>query len=367
MVYLDNAATTKLDDEVLKAMLPYFKDQYFNASSSYASARDTKLEIEKARIATATLIGADAEEIIFTSGATEAINFALKGFVEENFDKGNHIITSKTEHKAVLNTLEYLETRGMEVTYLDVNEDGAIDYNELEQSITEQTALLVFMYVNNETGVIHDIKRISQIAKKHKITYFCDATQAVGKLPINVRELDIDLLCASAHKFNGPKGIGYLFKNKAIQLTPLLHGGSQEHNLRGGTYNTPLIVGLGKASELARIRIEDTIKNSSALNAYTREVLQNIKGVRIINKSDVSSPHIINFMVEGLDANIFIDRTTDLAITNGSACTSRIIESSHVLKAMGFSDKECQSALRISFDKYSTEKDVGELIHLLSI
>lgn len=248
--YLDNASTTKLDSRVLEAMMPYFNEIYGNASSNHAFGKESFRAIEQSRKQVSELINANESEIIFTSGATESINLALKGYTEFNFDKGNHIITVKTEHKAVLSTCEYLESKGVEITYLDVNKEGLILIDDLKNAIRNDTILICIMYVNNETGVIQPINEIGSIAREKNITFFCDATQAIGKIEVDVERDNIDMLCFSAHKLNGPKGVGILYKKRGIELIPLLHGGGQENNLRAGTYNSPLIVGLGKACEL---------------------------------------------------------------------------------------------------------------------
>jgi cysteine desulfurase len=245
--YFDNASTTKVDSRVLEVMLPYFNEFYGNASSNHLLGKTSKLAIDEARKQVSKLINANENEIIFTSDATESINFALKGFIESNFEKGNHIITVKTEHKAVLSTCEYLEAKGIEVTYLDVDNDGLISIEDLKKAIRNETVLICVMFVNNETGVIQPINEIGLIARENNITFFSDATQAIGKIIVDVERENIDLLCFSGHKLNAPKGVGVLFKKKNIRLTPLMHGGSQENGLRAGTYNTPLIVGLGKA------------------------------------------------------------------------------------------------------------------------
>ena len=255
--YFDNASTTSVDSRVLEAMLPYFSEIYGNASSNHEFGKKSKQAIEISRKEVSKLINCDKGEIIFTSGATESINFALKGYVESNFEKGNHIITVKTEHKAVLATCEYLETKGVEVTYLDVDRDGLISINELKEAIRKDTFLICIMYVNNETGIIQPVKEIGSIAMENNIPFLCDATQAVGKIKVDVIENNIDLLCFSGHKLNAPKGVGVLYKNKNILLTPLLHGGGQENSLRAGTYNTPLIIGIGKACEIAINELEE--------------------------------------------------------------------------------------------------------------
>ncbi|MEP4881813.1 cysteine desulfurase family protein, partial [Maribacter dokdonensis] len=254
--YLDSASTTKVDDKVLKSMIPFFTENYGNASSNHDFGKLAKNAIEKARTKVGELINCDEKEIIFTSGSTESINLAIKGYTESNTEKGNHIITVKTEHKAVLSTCEYLETKGYEVTYLDVDENGLISLSELRDAVYENTLLIAIMYVNNETGVIQPINEIGKIARESGVTFFCDATQAVGKIKVDVEEDSIDMLCFSGHKLNGPKGIGVLYKRGDIEITPLIHGGGQEGGLRGGTYNTPLIVGLGKACELINNEFE---------------------------------------------------------------------------------------------------------------
>jgi cysteine desulfurase len=232
--YFDNASTTKVDSRVLEVMLPYFSEIYGNASSNHEFGKIAKNGINKARVQVSELINANENEVIFTSGATESINLALKGFVESNFEKGNHIITVKTEHKAVLSTCEYLETKGVEVTYLDVDINGLISIDDLKNAIRKDTFLICVMFVNNETGVIQPIKEIGAIAKQNSITFFCDVTQAVGKIKVDVNENNIDLLCFSGHKLNAPKGVGTLYKNRNIELTPLFHGGGQENGLRTG-------------------------------------------------------------------------------------------------------------------------------------
>lgn len=351
MIYLDNASTTRINEEVLNAMMPYFNQFYFNASSNHKEGVLVKNEIEKSRELCAELIHAKPSEIIFTSGATESINYALKGFFEENFENGNHLITCKTEHKAVLNTCEYLETKGIEVTYLDVDINGLIDLDELENSITPETALISIMFANNETGVIQDIKSIGEIAQRHNISFFCDATQAIGKVDIDVNSFNIDMLCMSAHKINGPKGIGFLYVKSGIQLTPLIHGGSQENDNRGGTYNSPLIVGLGKACEIAQKNSKNVSENYKEIWSYVLNCIKDNNGIEIIGDLNQRLFNIINLKINNLDASVFVESSKEFAVSNGSACTSRIIEGSHVLKAMGLSDQECNQCLRISFDE----------------
>lgn len=364
-IYFDNASTTKVDSRVLGEILPYFSEIYGNASSNHDFSKESKQAIEFSRKQVSKLINCNEGEIIFTSGATESINFVLKGYVESNFEKGNHIITVKTEHKAVLATCEYLETKGVEVTYLDVDKDGLISINDLKEAIRNDTFLICIMYVNNETGVIQPVKEIGSIAKTNNIPFFCDTTQAIGKIKVDVLENNIDLLCFSGHKLNAPKGVGVLYKNKNIVLTPLFHGGGQENGLRAGTYNTPLIVGIGKACEIA---INEFRENSNIVETKSKLLIQEINGIKgsiIIGNENYRVPNIIDVIIPGLDSNIFISKTKNFALSNGSACTSQIIESSHVLKAMGYSDAECNQTIRISFDKEITESQIMELVDTL--
>ena len=363
--YFDNASTTKVDSRVLEVMLPYFNEFYGNASSNHLIGKTSKLAIDQARKQVSKLINANENEIIFTSGATESINFALKGFVESNFEKGNHIITVKTEHKAVLSTCEYLEAKGIEVTYLDVDNDGFISIEDLKKAIRNETILICVMFVNNETGVIQPINEIGLIARENNITFFCDATQAIGKIKVDVERENIDLLCFSGHKLNAPKGVGVLFKKKNIRLTPLIHGGSQENGLRAGTYNTPLIVGLGKACEIALVDLDSDKDYIGKLNNFLIKQLKEINGCVIIGNEKFRVTNIMDVIIPGLNSDIFISKETDFALSNGSACTSQIIESSHVLKAMGFSDNECNQTIRISISKETTEIQLKELVDSL--
>lgn len=363
--YLDNASTTKVDERVLKEMLPYFTEIYGNASSNHEFGKKAKRAIENSRSQVANIINADSSEIIFTSSATESINLALKGFIEANSEQGNHIITAKTEHKAVLSTCEYLETKGYEVTYLDVDENGLISLDVLRNAIKENTVLIVIMHVNNETGVIQPIKEIGEIVKENDITLFCDATQAVGKLTINVESDNIDMLCFSAHKINGPKGIGVLYKRREIELTPLIHGGGQEKGLRGGTYNTPLIVGLGKACEIGYNEMSKNIYKLKSLNKYLLESVGKISPFKEISEEHLRVPNIINLIIPHLEADIFIDKYKDVAVSNGSACNSELVEESHVIKAMLPSNYFNNNYIRISFDINSSKEEIDVLVEAL--
>jgi cysteine desulfurase len=345
--YLDAAATTPVDKRVLDAMYPYFSEIFGNASSNHIHGKQAKEAIEKARIQIAKLINADSKEIIFTSGATESINLALKGYVEANVEKGNHIITVKTEHKAVLATCEYLETKGIEVTYLDVDSNGLISLIDLKNAIKETTMLIAIMYVNNEIGVIQPIADIGEIAQLHNICFFCDATQAVGKLKVDLLSDNIDMLCFSGHKLNGPKGIGVLYKKSNIELTPHLHGGNQENGLRAGTYNTPLIVGLGKACEIISEELDTHISTLlEKRNQVEKHYEENNIGT--INFKEVKrAPHIISITLNDINAEDYlISNSKDFSASTGSACNSSIIVQSHVLQS--FKDKEIKKIIRIS-------------------
>lgn len=346
-IYLDTAATTPIDKRVLDAMYPYFSEVFGNASSNHVYGEQAKKAIELARTQVAEILNADSKEIIFTSGATESINLALKGFVESNSDKGNHIITVKTEHKAVLSTCEYLETKGYEVTYLDVDSNGLISIYDLKNAIKETTILIAIMYVNNEIGIIQPIAEISQVAQTYNICFFCDATQAVGKVKVDVQRDNIDMLCFSGHKLNGPKGIGILFKKKKIEITPLLHGGSQEKGLRAGTYNTPLIVGLGKACELIReefdSHISTLLKKRNEIETYYEE-----NNIGIINFKEIErAPHIVSISLNDMNAEDYlINKSKEFSASTGSACNSSLIIESHVYKAIHQTNK---NIIRISF------------------
>ena len=346
--YFDNASTTPIDKRVLDKMLPYFTKIFGNASSNHSYGKKAKQAIENARVEVAQLLNADKSEIIFTSGATESINLAIKGYVEENVNKGNHIITVKTEHKAVLATCEYLETRGYEVTYLNVDENGLISLQDLKKAIKNETILISVMYVNNEIGVIQTIKEIGKIAKENNITFFTDATQAVGKIEIDVENDMIDMLCFSAHKIKGPKGIGVLYKRKGIQITPLIHGGGQENGLRGGTYNTPLIVGLSEACKIALAEKENNIKQWKVKRQEIIEYYEkNNLGVLNFKNTHVV-PNIISITLNDFEGDEFLMiKHKEFVASTGSACNAELIEPSHVLKSI---DKlNPKRIIRISF------------------
>jgi cysteine desulfurase len=350
-IYWDNAATTKVDQQVLDAMLPYFTQLYGNPSSNHEFGKIAKNAIENARKQVAQLINADDSEIVFTSGATESINMALKGYVESNFQKGNHIITVKTEHKAVLSTCEYLESRGVEVTYLGVDKDGLISLEELKSAIKSSTLLISVMYVNNEIGVIQRIQQIGKIAKEHSIAFFCDATQAIGKIKVDVELDNIDMLSFSGHKINGPKGVGVLYKKKDVLISPLIHGGSQEGGLRAGTYNTPLIVGLGKACEISMLLdyASVTSENWFRIQRLENNILTKFSGAYILVSSIHRIPNILNVVIPGLEVEKLISDSGKFSFSNGSACDSHIIKNSHVVAEI--LDNDVVFSFRLSFSK----------------
>ena len=332
--YLDNASTTPVDSRVKEAMLPYFDEIFGNASSNHIYGKQAKEAVEKARKQVASIINADADEIIFTSGATEAINLAIKGYWESNREKGNHIITVKTEHKAVLETCKYLETLGVEVTYLGVDENGLISIEELRNAIKKDTILISVMYVNNEIGVIQDITKIGDIARENDVAFFCDTTQAIGKILVDILKDNIDMLCMSAHKFNGPKGIGALYLKRGIEISPQIHGGGQEKGMRGGTYNTPLIVGFGEAARIALDEFDERVKKILRQRdkwwAYFEEKDLGV----VLFKDTVKAPHILSLLVNTDAEDYLIMNATKFAASTGSACNASLIEKSHVHKAI---------------------------------
>ncbi len=362
-IYFDYSATTPTHPDVLDAMIPYFSHNWGNASSiNHSCGESAKKSIELARAQVASIINADVQEITFTSGATEAINIGLIGAYLANKDKGNHIITVVTEHKAVLECSSYLESIGAELTILGVKEDGLIDVSELERTIKPETLLVSVMHVNNETGVIQDINRIGAICKEKGVLFFCDASQSVGKLKIDVIESQIDLLCLSGHKFNGPKGIGALCIKKGIPVEPILFGGGQEKGLRPGTHNTPLIVGLGKACEIAQLTAPDTYKRMTSIqNDIEQYFLNNNIGRPLVNHSR-RSPFISSIILNELDSDTFIlMNKSKICISSGSACNSEAIEPSHVILAMTQDNKAADRVIRLSYNKEMPKIDIHSL------
>ena len=373
-VYLDNNATTPVDPRVLETMLPFFSMHFGNAAShTHAFGWEAEEAVKVAREQVAKLINAEPEEIVFTSGATESDNLALKGIFESYSAKGNHIITVKTEHKAVLDSCKHLEKKSAEVTYLDVQKDGLIDLNELKNRIKPGTILIAVMYANNETGVIQPIKEISAIAKKNGILFFSDATQTVGKIPVDVIKDSIDLMSFSAHKMYGPKGIGALYirrKNPRVRLSSQIDGGGHERGMRSGTLNVPAIVGFGKACELCRLEMQNDFEKTSKLRNNLEKNLMKIKDVLINGNIEHRLPNVSNMSFKNVNsASVMAKLSKKIALSSGSACTSASQSPSFVLKAMGLSDEMALSSLRFGLGRFTTEEEIDftmeELIKLL--
>ena len=362
-VYLDHNATTPCDPRVLEAMLPYFTGHFGNAASrNHAYGWQAAEAVDLAREQVAKLVGAEPKEIVFTSGSTEAVNLAIKGVYESYTIKGNHIITVATEHKAVLDTCAHLEKMGAELTYLPVNQEGKIDLFELESAIRPETILISVMYANNETGTIQSIKEIAAIAKKHEVIFLSDATQAVGKIPVNVLEDGIDLMCFSAHKFYGPKGAGALYvrrKNPRVKLTAQIDGGGHERGVRSGTLNVPGIAGIGKASEICRNELKDEAIRVSGLRNRLEKGLLEIPGTSVNGSVSHRLPQVTNIAFSNAESEaMLLSVNKDLAVSSGSACTSASIEPSYVLKAMGLEDALAHSSLRFSVGRFTTTEEI---------
>lgn len=367
-IYLDNAATTKMDDAVFKEMIPYLKDNYGNPSSAYKIGRDNKEIIENARKEVAEILNANPSEIYFTSGGSEADNMALKGIALENIDKGKHIITSKIEHPAVLDTCKELEREGFEISYIGVDENGIVDLTELENKIRKDTILISIMLANNEIGTIQPIKKISEIAKKNNILFHTDSVQAVGNIKIDVQDMNIDALSLSAHKFYGPKGMGVLYLKDGVRFRKYLNGGHQERNRRAGTENVAGIVGLSKAMSLSYENLEENNKRTIELRDYfINEIKKNIEKIKINGDLENRLPGNINVSFEFVEAdNILYELDKrGIYISTGSACTTGSIESSHVLRAIGLSDAMAHATIRISIGKYNTREEIDHTIKCL--
>lgn len=365
-IYLDNNATTPLDPRVLEAMLPYFTNKFGNAASrNHAFGWVAEEGVDYAREQVAKLIGCTDKEIIFTSGATEADNLGIKGVYEMYAEKGNHIITATTEHKAVLDTCKHLEKQGAKVTYLPVKEDGLIDLNALEAAMTPQTILVCIMYGNNEIGVIQPIKEISAIAHKHGALFMTDATQAVGKIPVDVNADGIDLMAFSAHKMYGPKGVGALYvrrKNPRVKVTSQMDGGGHERGMRSGTLNVPGIVGLGKACELCREEMESEAKRLSVLRDKLESALLTLEESYVNGNTQHRLPHVANISFKYVEGEGLMMAMKDLAVSSGSACTSASLEPSYVLKSLGLSDDLAHSSIRFGLGRFTTEEEVDYAI-----
>ncbi|MFT4143118.1 MAG: cysteine desulfurase NifS [Mobilitalea sp.] len=361
-IYLDNAATTKTRPEVVETMLPYFTELYGNPSSVYEFAAQNKKAVDDARAKIANVIGADTSEIYFTAGGTESDNWAIKAVVEAYAAKGNHIITTKFEHHAILHTCEYMEKHGIDVTYVDVDENGIVKLDQLEQAIRPTTILISVMFANNEIGTIQPIKEIGEIAKKHQVLFHTDAVQAFGQVPIDVNEMNISMLSASAHKLNGPKGIGLLYIRKGVKIRSYVHGGAQERQRRAGTENVPGIVGFGKAAEIALATMEERAKKEKQLrDLLITRVLDEIPYVRVNGDKTRRLPNNINFsfqFIEGESLLIMLDMN-NICASSGSACTSGSLDPSHVLLAIGLPHEIAHGSLRLTLSDENTEEEIN--------
>lgn len=367
-VYLDYSATTPVKKEVLDEMTPYFTEHYGNPSSLYSIAQESKEALEKARARVAKLINADVNEVFFTAGGSESDNWALEGVVDALKGKGNHIITTKIEHHAILHTAEFLEKHGIDVTYVGIGEDGRVDPAEIEAAITDKTVLISVMYVNNEIGTIQPIKEISDIAKKHSITFHTDAVQALGNVHIDVKEQGIDLMSMSSHKIYGPKGIGAMYIKRGTKISNLIHGGAQESKKRAGTENLPGIVGFGKAAELAYEHLDEHINKVSELrNYFIDQVTSKIPYTKVNGSMEYRHPGNANIsfeFIEGESMLILLDMN-GIAVSTGSACSSKSLTPSHVLSALGIPVENIHGTLRFTIGDFTTKEDVDYVVEKL--
>lgn len=368
IIYMDNSATTPVKKEVLNAMISYYTEKFGNPSSIYSIGQESKTAIIKARESVANIIGAKQDEVFFTSGGSEADNWAIKSVAFANKNRGNHIITSKIEHHAVLHTCQYLEKHGFEVTYLDVDEYGVIDLNQLRESITDKTILISIMFANNEIGTIQPIKEIGEIAKEHNIYFHTDAVQAMGNIKIDVNDLNIDLLSMSAHKFYGPKGIGALYVRKGIKIDSYIHGGAQEANKRAGTENVASIVGLSTALELAYENLDEHNEKLTKLRErLINEVMNKIDYVRLNGHPVKRLPGNANFcfkFIEGESLLLSLDME-GICASSGSACTSGSLDPSHVLLSIGLPHEIAHGSLRLTLGDFNTEEEVDYVVEKL--
>lgn len=368
-VYLDNAATTPVDPQVLERMIPWLSYNYGNpASSSHSYGWDAEEAVEQARRQVARLVGADPREIIWTSGATEANNLALKGAAQFYSTRGRHIVTVKTEHKAVLDTCRDLERQGFEVTYLDVRPDGLLDHGVFEAALREDTILASVMHVNNEIGVIQNIADLGDICRTHNVIFHVDAAQSAGKVPVDLQALNVDLMSFSAHKVYGPKGIGalYIRRKPRIRLQAQIHGGGHERGFRSGTLATHQIVGMGEAYDLARLLLEDDALRIQALHERLWQGLCKIEQIHLNGDPVHRVPHNVNMSVDHVEGEALIMALQGLAVSSGSACTSASLEPSYVLKALGHSDERAHSSLRISLGRFTTPDDIDAAVDIIT-
>lgn len=370
-IYLDYSATTPMKKEVLDEMIPYFSEKYGNPSSIYSFGREAKQAIDLARDRLAKAVGASSKEIFFTGGGSEADNWAIKGVAYANRNKGNHIITTKVEHHAVLHVCEYLEKEGFEVTYLDVDEYGMIDLDQLRKAITDKTILITIMYVNNEIGTVQPIEEIGKIAKEKGVYFHTDAVQALGNIPIDVKELNVDIMNFSAHKIYGPKGVGAIYIRKGVKIHPIIHGGAQERKRRAGTENVPGIVGFGKAAELAIQNLDSHVAHIKKLrDKLIKGISDNIDYVRLNGHPTKRHPGNVNFcfeFIEGESLLLSLDMV-GIAGSSGSACTSGSLDPSHVLMAIGLTHEVAHGSLRLTIGDFTKEEDIDYVVeHLITI
>ena len=365
LIYLDNAATTAVRPEVFEKMKPFFIENYSNPSAVYSFAGDTKEAVEKAREQIAAVLGAKAKEIYFTAGGSESDNWAIKGIAEALQEKGKHIITSKIEHHAVLHTCEYLEKHGYEVTYLDVDADGVVSPEAVEKAIRPDTILISIMTANNEIGTIEPIAQIGAVAKKHGILFHTDAVQAFAHIPMNVDEMNIDLLSASGHKFNGAKGVGFLYIRSGIKIGPFVHGGAQERGRRAGTTNVPGVVGMAEAARLAQEEMDKRIEKETAVRDYFIEQIEKRVPYAKLNGHRTNRlPNNVNFcfrFIEGESLLILLDQK-GICGSSGSACTSGSLDPSHVLLAIGLPHEIAHGSLRLTLSEATTKEDMDYVV-----
>ncbi|MEY4003818.1 MAG: hypothetical protein RIT07_1860 [Bacteroidota bacterium] len=361
-VYLDNNATTKVDPRVLDAMIPFFTEDFGNAASrNHPFGWKAEEAVDYAREQIATLIGASEKEIIFTSGATESNNLALKGVFEMYAEKGRHIITAVTEHKAILDTCKHLEKQGAEITYLHPAENGLLSVAQVEEAIRPDTILVTIMFGNNEIGVIQPIREIAAICKKHGVLFHSDATQAVGKIPVDVMADNIDLMSFTAHKMYGPKGIGVLYvrrKNPRVKVTAQMDGGGHERGMRSGTLNVPGIVGLGKAAELARLEMDSDTQRIIKMRDRLENALLTMEESYLNGSKEHRLPHTTNISFKYVEGEGLMMAIKDIAVSSGSACTSASLEPSYVLKSLGLDDELAHSSLRFGLSRYTTDEEI---------
>ena len=371
LIYLDNNATTPCDPRVVDAMIPYFYEKHGNAASrSHQFGWEAEDAVDYAREQVAKLIGAEEKEIIFTSGATESNNLAIKGVFEMYAKKGNHIITAETEHKAILDTCKHLEKQGAEITYMKVQEDGLVNLAELEAAIKPTTILISLMWANNETGVIQPMREIAQLCEKHGVLFHSDATQAVGKIPTNARETGVHLMSFTSHKMYGPKGVGALYvsrKNPRVKVTAQMDGGGHERGMRSGTLNVPGIVGFGKAAEIALNEMQQDAERLSKMRDRLEKELCKLEETKINGNVDHRMPHVCNISFKHVEGEgLMMTFNQNVAVSSGSACTSASLEPSYVLVAMGLGDDLAHSSIRFSLGRFTTDEEVDFAIKVVA-